>query len=137
MKTGRAPRNSADEWRHYYVEARCRSIPITPAPADSGVVGTAPAHVFVLMGPRNSVPLGGGLKRGLDILISSIMLVSLGPVMLMIAIMIFFTMGRPILFAHERIGFNGVPFRCFKFRTMVKDAKERLAPYLENNSAAQ
>jgi exopolysaccharide production protein ExoY len=51
--------------------------------------------------------------------------------------MIFFTMGRPIVFVHERIGFNGVPFRCYKFRTMVKDAKERLAHYLEYNSAAQ
>jgi exopolysaccharide production protein ExoY len=56
--------------------------------------------------------------------------------MLMIALIIYFTMGRPIFFAHERIGFNGVSFRCYKFRTMVKDAKERLALYLKNNPAA-
>jgi len=40
------------------------------------------------------------------------------------------------LFAHERIGYNGIPFRCYKFRTMVSDAKERLALYLANNPGA-
>jgi exopolysaccharide production protein ExoY len=81
-------------------------------------------------------PLGGWQKRGLDILISCIVLVSLAPIMLMISLIIYFTMGRPIIFAHERIGFNGVPFRCYKFRTMIHNADERLATYLENNGSA-
>jgi exopolysaccharide production protein ExoY len=81
-------------------------------------------------------PLGGYLKRGLDIVIASLMLISLAPILIMIALIIYFTMGRPIFFGHESIGYNGIPFRCYKFRTMVTDAKERLALYLANNPAA-
>jgi exopolysaccharide production protein ExoY len=54
----------------------------------------------------------------------------------MISLIIYFRMGRPVFFAHERIGYNGVPIRCYKFRTMVHDAKERLEIYLANNPDA-
>jgi exopolysaccharide production protein ExoY len=84
----------------------------------------------------SEAPLGGYVKRGLDIFIASLMLISLAPILIMIALIIYFTMRRPIFFAHERIGYNGIPFRCYKFRTMVSDAKERLALYLANNPGA-
>jgi len=35
-------------------------------------------------------------------------------------------MGAPVLFAHRRIGCNGTPFRCYKFRSMVTDAEAKL-----------
>ncbi len=39
--------------------------------------------------------------------------------------------GRPIFYGHQRIGHRGDAFRCWKFRTMVRDAdkalQERLA----------
>jgi exopolysaccharide production protein ExoY len=76
------------------------------------------------------------LKRGLDIAIAGSMLIILAPVMLMIAALIFFTMGWPIFYAGERVGFNGIFFRCYKFRTMVRNAKDKLAAYLENNPEA-
>ncbi len=83
-----------------------------------------------------AAPVGGYLKRGLDIFVSSVMLISLAPIMLMVALIIYFTMGRPIVFSHERVGFQGVRFRCYKFRTMVKDAEERLTLHLQNDRAA-
>ena len=81
-------------------------------------------------------PVGGYLKRGGDIFISGMLLIALAPLMLMVAFAIYVTMGRPIFFSHERVGFRGAPFRCHKFRTMVKDAKERLNHYLEDNPVA-
>jgi exopolysaccharide production protein ExoY len=142
MKTGRTPRNAADRSCHWFAEASRRSISIVDLSAAPGVDGTAaPSHALAGKGLQptyvSPVPLGGWVKRGLDILISVIMLIALGPIMLMISVVIYFTMGRPIFFAHKRIGFNGVSFHCYKFRTMVKDAKERLALYLESNPAAQ
>ncbi len=44
--------------------------------------------------------------------------------------------GGPMLYAHERIGRNGRPFRCLKFRTMVVGADQRLQEYLAANPEA-
>ncbi len=82
-------------------------------------------------------PVGGYLKRGTDVFISSVMLTSLAPIIVMVSLIIYITMGRPIFFSHERVGFNGRRFRCYKFRTMVKDSKERLALHLRSNPAAR
>ena len=37
----------------------------------------------------------------------------------------------PVFFAHERVGRNGITFRCLKFRMMVVGAEECLAEYLK------
>ncbi len=81
-------------------------------------------------------PLGGVSKRVLDIVICSVALVALAPLMLMIAALIYIFMGRPIVFSHERIGFNRIPFRCYKFRTMVTNSQEVLARHLAHNPEA-
>ena len=40
------------------------------------------------------------------------------PVMALIALFIYVTEERPVLFVHERVGLNGRPFRLLKFRSM-------------------
>lgn len=45
--------------------------------------------------------------------------------------------GHAPFFAHERIGKNGKPFRCWKIRTMVPDAARRLTAYLDDNPIAR
>ncbi len=42
----------------------------------------------------------------------------------------------PGIFGHTRIGRDGAPFRCWKLRTMVPDAQERLSAYLSENPEA-
>ncbi len=44
--------------------------------------------------------------------------------------------GGPMLYAHERVGRGGRPFRCLKFRTMVVDADRRLRDLLERDPQA-
>lgn len=58
------------------------------------------------------------LKRIMDLTLSVAALVLLAPVMGLVAGLIFFKMGSPVLFSQERPGMGGRPFRVYKFRTM-------------------
>jgi lipopolysaccharide/colanic/teichoic acid biosynthesis glycosyltransferase len=58
------------------------------------------------------------LKRIMDIVGSSIVLVALSPIMAFVAWKVHREMGSPILFRQVRPGANGVPFHMIKFRTM-------------------
>jgi len=58
------------------------------------------------------------LKRTMDLTLSVAALVLLAPVMGLVAGLIFFKMGSPVLFTQERPGEGGRPFRVYKFRTM-------------------
>jgi len=62
------------------------------------------------------------VKHALDRVLALVALVVFSPVMLTIAVCILVETGRPVLFAQERVGRNGRPFRMYKFRTMVRDA---------------
>lgn len=66
--------------------------------------------------------LGKMAKRVLDLLISAPALVLLWPLMLVIAIAVKLESRGPALYASLRAGKNGVPFPCYKFRTMVLGA---------------
>jgi lipopolysaccharide/colanic/teichoic acid biosynthesis glycosyltransferase len=58
------------------------------------------------------------LKRTMDLTLSVAALVLLAPVMGLVAGLIFFKTGSPVLFTQERPGVGGRPFRVYKFRTM-------------------
>ena len=63
------------------------------------------------------------MKRMLDIVIAGSALVVLAPVMGVVALAVLLRHGRPVLFAQERPGLDGKPFRLYKFRTM-RDAHD-------------
>jgi lipopolysaccharide/colanic/teichoic acid biosynthesis glycosyltransferase len=55
----------------------------------------------------------------------SLLLISLfSPLMALIALAIWITMGRPILFRQPRIGYRGRVFTIYKFRTMTEERDE-------------
>ncbi len=64
-------------------------------------------------------------KRALSGLLALLVLGLLMPLLALIAILIHLSSPGPVLFIQERIGFNRVPFRMFKFRTMYTDAEQR------------
>ena len=66
------------------------------------------------------------LKRALDLVGAVLGLVLAGPVMLVVAILIRLDSKGPILFAQERAGQYGKPFRIYKFRSMVENAEALL-----------
>lgn len=65
-----------------------------------------------------SHPALGLAKRATDVIVSLLLLVLLSPVLLVVAILVIATMGRPALFTQERPGLGGRPFRLIKFRSM-------------------
>ncbi len=58
-----------------------------------------------------------------DVFIAGIALALLAPVMGIVGILIYLTMGRPVLFRHQRPGYKAAPFILLKFRTMT-DARD-------------
>ncbi len=66
------------------------------------------------------------LKRGLDIVLSAILLVMLAPLMLLVAALIKFTSPGPVLFTQNRVGYNKRRFKVYKFRTMTPGAEHKI-----------
>lgn len=58
------------------------------------------------------------MKRALDLAVSALALVILSPLLLVIGAMVWWRLGRPILFRQERPGLGAHPFTLVKFRTM-------------------
>jgi exopolysaccharide biosynthesis polyprenyl glycosylphosphotransferase len=73
------------------------------------------------------------LKRSLDIVFSSLVLIVLSPLLLLIAIAIKLDSRGPVFYSSERIGKKGHVFKCTKFRTMVRDAEKKQADFMHMN----
>jgi exopolysaccharide production protein ExoY len=56
-------------------------------------------------------------KRAVDRVAALTALIIISPMIVMIALLILMTMGRPIFSRHQSIGFNGAVYTRWKFRT--------------------
>jgi exopolysaccharide production protein ExoY len=81
-------------------------------------------------------PIGHLSKRMIDIILASSAIVLLAPLLTFCFLACIFASPGPAIFRHQRVGFRGKRFGCFKFRTMVLDAEDRLRDYLASNPAA-
>ena len=73
------------------------------------------------------------VKRGFDILLSTLGLILLSPLFLIIAILVKTTSKGPVFYVSDRIGRNGYTFKFYKFRSMNVDADEQLIKLLKHN----
>jgi lipopolysaccharide/colanic/teichoic acid biosynthesis glycosyltransferase len=98
-------------------------------------LGGLPVHARVVRrGRRLSIclsalrddRLGRALRRLVDVAGSVLLLVLLVPVLAAVGCLIWWKLGRPIVFIQERIGRGGRLFRLYKFRSMVADAEQVL-----------
>jgi exopolysaccharide biosynthesis polyprenyl glycosylphosphotransferase len=64
------------------------------------------------------------IKRGADIILSSIAIVFCLPLFLVISLLIKTDSKGPIFYRQERIGHKGIPFKIIKFRSMFIDAEQ-------------
>jgi len=64
-------------------------------------------------------------KRALDLALGGIATVLAAPLFLVVAVLVKAGDGGPVFFRQTRVGRNGVPFRIWKFRTMVQGAEAR------------
>lgn len=81
--------------------------------------------------------IGDWRKRTLDVAAASLGLMILLPAFILIAILIKMSSPGRLIYAHERIGRGGKPFKCLKFRTMVPNGDEVLRSHLANSEAAR
>jgi lipopolysaccharide/colanic/teichoic acid biosynthesis glycosyltransferase len=62
-------------------------------------------------------------KRALDVSVSSLLVLSLAPLFLLIALLVWLDSPGPVFFVQKRVGRNGVFFNIYKFRSMHVTAR--------------
>ncbi len=107
-----------------------------------GVVDAVLGEQHLLPGARAATGNHGRLrlppaKRLVDGLVAMLALVVLAPALVVIAVAVSLSSPGPVLFRHERVGRDGNPFTCLKFRTMVEGADRMLAGMLANDERLQ
>lgn len=76
------------------------------------------------------------LKRAFDVVVSIVLLTLLCPLFVYLHFKITAD-GGPLIYGHTRVGRNGLPFQCMKFRTMVVNSSAVLADLLARDLAAR
>ena len=81
--------------------------------------------------------MGNLVKTAFDYILTLVGAVFISPLLVYIAYRIKKEDPGPVFFAHTRIGKDGKPFPCYKFRSMVVNSQEMLQKYLAENPAAR
>ncbi|WP_348946087.1 undecaprenyl-phosphate galactose phosphotransferase WbaP [Chitinibacter sp. FCG-7] len=123
---------------------RYKDIHIIPPIAGLPLFGVVPHHFFshevLLLRVRNNLMVKPLilLKRAFDLFGASVGLLLLSPLLAYVVLRIK-KEGGPgaVFFGHVRIGMNGVPFKCWKFRTMVHNSQEVLEKLLASDAQAK
>jgi lipopolysaccharide/colanic/teichoic acid biosynthesis glycosyltransferase len=76
------------------------------------------------------------VKRSFDLVVSVLLLIALSPFLALMALAVKLGSRGPVIYRSIRPGIGGVPFACFKFRTMYADAETRQAELEEQNEQA-
>jgi len=124
-----------DETTLARVVSACRSagVKLSVVPPLRAMLGTAVhlTHIaempVIEYGTWDTSPSTMAFKRAVDIVVSFAGLVLLAPLMLVVGLLVRLESRGPALFRQARAGRHGKPFRIFKFRTMCRDAEERIS----------
>lgn len=121
----------------------CADLQIVPSlrglPLQGMTINHFFAHDVMVLGMRNNLAQRGPqmLKRAFDVVCSTLLLALTSPLFLWVAIQVRFGSGGAVFFGHQRIGQNGVPFPCYKFRTMEPNADVLLKELLARDPKAR
>lgn len=74
-------------------------------------------------------------KRLFDLVVSAFLLVTCGPLLAAISVLVKCTSRGPVFYLQTRVGADGVPFRIVKFRTMCVGAEGNEARWTQPNDA--
>jgi lipopolysaccharide/colanic/teichoic acid biosynthesis glycosyltransferase len=98
------------------------STSVLTAEAAPGYVPWASENAVIDMSAALSYGGGRQLKRALDLVATTLILVLVLPTFLFIGLLVLVSSRGPILFRQQRVGLNGTPFTLLKFRTMYHGA---------------
>ena len=76
------------------------------------------------------------IKRSIDIILSMILIIIFLPIYILISLIIKVMSEGPVLYNWNVVGKNGVPFKSWKFRTMVTNA-DKIKTKLNNKNEMQ
>ena len=90
---------------------------------------------FIATGDFSSLARSGfhRVQRFLDLLVATALLILTTPLLLLAALGIILTTGRPILYAQKRLGRFAKPFTLYKLRTMRRIAEENGPQFSDDN----
>lgn len=84
----------------------------------------------VVSGAAGSVGAAGiagkAAKRCFDVTVALVGLLVAAPILAICGVAVLLSSGWPMIFRQERLGLRGKPFKCLKFRTMVRNAEQVL-----------
>mgnify|MGYP001303051327 CR=1 FL=1 len=75
------------------------------------------------------------MKRLIDVMVSLVILLVLVPLLIPISLTVALTSGLPIFFGHERQTKGGRNFKCWKLRTMMRNAESMVLDLQSDNMA--
>jgi exopolysaccharide biosynthesis polyprenyl glycosylphosphotransferase len=121
----------------WQLEGSGRSMVVAPELTDVAGprVHVSPVEGLPLMWVDQPTFSGAGrlVKRGLDVIGASLLLLLSAPVLLTIGLIVRLTSRGPALYRSTRLGEHGRPFTVLKFRTMYDGADSSRAALLEMN----
>jgi exopolysaccharide biosynthesis polyprenyl glycosylphosphotransferase len=119
---------------------RAKGVKLSVAPPMRAMLGTAvelnqlaelPLVEFRTWDPSRSTMM---IKRAMDVVVSAVALIVLSPLLALIAAAVRLDSPGPALFRQRRSGRDELEFEMLKFRTMVRDAPERVGEVVELES---
>ncbi|MDY3277117.1 MAG: undecaprenyl-phosphate galactose phosphotransferase WbaP [Staphylococcus chromogenes] len=131
-----------DQWLRYFSRKHYRSVSVIPTLRGLPLYSTDMSFLFsyevMLLRVNNNLAKRSSriMKRIMDILGSLILIILFSPLLVLFYFLIKIDGGNA-LFGHERIGQNGKVFKCFKFRSMVKNSQRILDELLVNDHMAR
>lgn len=117
-------------------ELAARDIGMILAPALTDIAGprihTQPVAGLPLIHVSTPKLTGGKkvAKRTFDIMVAALLVLALSPIFILLALLVRFTSGSPVLYRQERIGLRGTTFDMLKFRSMKTGADAELSQLL-------
>lgn len=118
--------------KKYLIKKQLLQIPVL-------IIGAGKTAELLALRLKNNLarPFNRMLKTVFDYTLTIIGTIAISPILVFIAVWIYKDSPGPVIFKHIRIGKDGKPFPCYKFRSMCVDAKEKLAELLANDPAAR
>ncbi len=131
-----------DQWLRYFSKKHYRSVSVIPTLRGLPLYSTDMSFIFsyevMLLRVNNNLAKRSSriIKRTMDIVGASLLIILLSPLLLTCYFLIKRDGGSAV-FGHKRIGQNGKPFSCLKFRSMVLNSQEVLDELLERDAEAK